>query len=143
MIDQTQPYTIKQAGLNVLSQGDGPLQLFTYGKILLLRKDHCIVLVSAGPQAGKKVNMPLVFPATIDGVIYHVDVPEQAASAVDAPVRAPRAKAAPGETKIAKCRAIFAANKDLDKDAMIAKFVADAGCTPQGAVTYYITCRKG
>lgn len=83
------------------------------------------------------------FPLLYNGCTYQLYVPVDATPAADKPVRAPRVKAAPGETKIAKCRAIFAANPTLDKDAMIAKFVADAGCTPAGAVTYYITCRKG
>jgi hypothetical protein len=70
-------------------------------------------------------------------------VPVDAPAAEDKPARAPRVKAAPGETKIAKCRAIYAAHKDLDKEALLAKFVAEAGCTPAGAVTYLITCKKG
>jgi hypothetical protein len=143
MINTIGPVTVKQSGLSVLSQGDSPLQLFTFGQILLLRKDHCIVLVKAGPKAGKKIEMPLVYPAVLDGVTYHVDVPDEAKVDDDKPARAPRVKAADGETKIAKCKRIFADNPTLDKDAMIAKFVAEAGCTPAGAVTYYITCRKG
>lgn len=141
MIDTTTPFTVTASGLDVLSQGDTPTQLFTFGKILLLRKDHCIVLVSAGSKAGKKISMPLEFPATIDGVTYHVDRPEAAAaSATEA--KAVRTKAAPGETKIAKCRAIFQANPSLDKAAMKQLFVEQAGCTPAGANTYYLTCRN-
>jgi hypothetical protein len=114
--------------------------------ILLTRRKNLIVRVD-----GETSKFELMFttwtqedglPMIHGGGQLFLWVPNDAPAA-DAPVRAPRAKAAPGETKIAKCRAIFAANKDLDKDAMIAKFVADAGCTPQGAVTYYITCRKG
>lgn len=142
MINTIGPVTITRSGLNVLSQGDTPTQLFTFGQILLLRRDHCIVLVKAGPKTGKKVSMPLVFPAVADGVTYHVDVPEETAATSDKPARTPRVKAADGETKIAKCKRIFADNPTLDKEAVIAKFVVDAGCTPAGAVTYFLTCRK-
>lgn len=141
MIDTTRPVTVTQTGLDILSQGDSEPQLFTFGKILLLRKDHCVVLVAAGPKAGKKVQMPLTFPATVDGATYHVDMP-----AADA-VKEKRVKPAPGESKIAKCRAIYAAfpfSSDLkaDRAAIIQKFIDDVKCTPQGAVTYYITCSK-
>lgn len=140
MIDTTTPFTVTASGLDVLTQGDTPMHLFAFGKILLLRKDHCIVLVSAGEKAGKKISLPLTFPATVDGVTYHVNQPDVAASTPEAkPVRT---KAAPGETKIAKCRAIFLANPTLDKAAMKQLFVEQAGCTPAGANTYYITLSK-
>jgi hypothetical protein len=146
MINTIGPVTVTRTGLAISSQGDHPTEIYTFGKILLIRKDHCVVLVSSGPMAGKKINMPLVFPATVDGVIYHVDVPHEIDKMFDKakPPRAPRVKAAEGETKIAKCRAIYAAAPvGATKEEIIAKFIADAGCTPQGAVTYYITCRKG
>lgn len=141
MIDTTTPFTVTASGLDVLSQGDTPTQLFAFGKILLLRKDHCIVLVSAGPKTGKKINMPLTFPVVVDGVTYHVNQPEVAAVPATK-AKTVREKAAPGETKIAKCRAIFLANPTLDKAAMKQLFVDQAGCTPAGANTYYITLSK-
>lgn len=57
--------------------------------------------------------------------------------------KAPRPPLACGESKIAKCRAIYAEAPTLDKVAMIKRFVDEAGCTPLGAVTYYLTCKKG
>lgn len=53
-------------------------------------------------------------------------------------------RAAPGgETKIAKCRALFAANPTLTREQIVALFISEAGCTPAGAVTYFLTCQKG
>jgi hypothetical protein len=115
--------------------------------VLLVRRKNLIVRVD-----GETSKFELMFttwtqedglPMIHGGGQLSLWVPTASAAGEAKPARAPRVKAAPGETKIAKCRAIYAANKDLDKDAMIAKFVADAGCTPAGAVTYYITCRKG
>lgn len=145
MIDMTTPFTVTTSGLEVLAQGDTPTQLFTFGKILLLRKDHCIVLVSAGEKAGKKIHLPLTFPATVDGVTYHVDRPDAVTTTPKA--KQTRAKAAPGETKIAKCRAIFRRMNGhvvggSSKAEIVAAFVAEAGCTPAGANTYYITLNK-
>lgn len=144
MIDTTRPVTVTRSGLSILLQGDGS-QMIVFGRILLLRKDHCVVLISAGPKAGKKVQMPLAFPAIIDGATYHVDVPEVVA---DAAPKEKRVKPAPGESKIAKCKAIYAAypfSGDLkaDRAAIVQKFITEVNCTPQGAVTYYITCSKG
>lgn len=143
MIDTTRPITVTQTGLDILLEGDSELQLFTFGKILLLRKDHCVVLVSSGPKAGKKVQMPLTFPATVDGATYHVDMPAVVADVV----KEKRVKPAPGESKIAKCKAIYAAypfSADLkaDRAGIIKKFIEEVNCTPQGAVTYFLTCAK-
>lgn len=144
MIDTTRPVTVTRTGLDVCMQGDMPHELFTFGTILLLRKDHCVVLVKAGPRAGQKMQLPLTFPAVVAGTTYHVDMPEAAA---DAPVKEKRVKPAPGESKIAKCKAIYAAypfSGDLkaDRAGIIQKFVDEVKCTPAGAVTYYLTCAK-
>lgn len=137
MIDTTRTVTVTRTGLNIVAQGNDA-QMFICGKILLLRKDHCVVLISAGPKAGTKVQMPLTFPATVDGATYHVDMPEVSA----APVAKKRVKAAPGETKIDKCKVIFAAHRDAPKADVIKMFVEEVGCTPAGANTYFLTCKK-
>jgi len=143
MIDTTQPYTVKKTGLDVLTQGDTPMHLFKFGRILLLRKNHCVVLVSAGPKAGKKIDLPLMFPATVDGVTYHVNVPVAMGGATGGKNCAPRSKLAPGvETKITMCKRIFAEMPGADKTAVVARFISEAQCTPAGANTYYITCAK-
>lgn len=140
MIDLTKPVTIQKPGSDVVHLSE-TAQLITYGRILLVRKDHCVVLVSAGPNAGKKVQMPLTFPATIDGVTYCVNAP--VASEQEAPVeKVKRVKAAPGETKMDKCKVIFAAHRDAPKADVIKMFIEQAGCTPAGANTYFLTCKK-
>lgn len=138
MIDITRTVTVTQTGLSIVSQ-TADAQLVVCGKILLLRKDHCVVLLSAGPKAGKKVQMPLTFPATIDGETYHVDAP---ATDVAPEAKAKRTRPAPGESKLDKCKAIFAANREADKATVIKMFVEQAQCTPAGANTYYLTCKK-
>jgi hypothetical protein len=142
MIDTTKSVTVTKTGLNVLKQGDHPGELFTFGKILLLRKNHCIVLVSAGPLAGHKVNLELTFPCKQgDGTIYHVDIPDDSPAVVAAvKIRTPRV---PGETKIGRCRALYdELHLTVSREQMIERFV-QIGCTPAGAVTYYLTCKKG
>lgn len=164
MIDTIRKQTVKQTGLNVFTRGDTPLQLYTYGKILLIRKDHCIVLASAGPDAGKKVQLPLEFPATVNGVEYHVDFPTPLPIDAEMPTKAElaelekrvaqlkaqlagqpatRQRPAKGESKLDKCRAIFkAAPVGAAKADVVAKFVSDALCTPAGANTYYLLLKK-
>lgn len=144
MIDLTSPVTVQKSGGAVYQHTD-QMQLVAYGKILLVRKDHCVVLVSAGPQAGKKVTMPLTYPATINGVVYCVD--KEVAVAAPVTDQPKREKPAPGESKIARCKAIYAAfsftgDAKADKAAIVKRFVEEVGCTPAGANTYYITCTK-
>lgn len=139
MINTTQPITIKRTGMQVLMQGENVSQLIVYGKILLLRKDSCIVLVAA---TNKKVNLPLTFPAVVDGVTYHVDIPVTEVNA-SAPVKPAKVKPVDGETKIAICKRIYCEMVGSDKAAIVARFVEEAKCTPAGANTYFITCRKG
>lgn len=145
MIDTVNKHTVTKTGLEVFTLGapGAEHQVFAFGKILLLRKEHCIVLAAAGPRAGKKVELPLEFPATIDGVTYVVDIPAAAPVETAEPAKAKRGRAAGGETKLSKCKAIYAANATLDKAAVIKLFVEQAGCTPAGANTYYLTCKKG
>lgn len=140
MIDTTKSRTVNKTGIDVMTLVEN--QLFTFGKIVLLKKKDCIVLVSTGEQAGKKVRLPLEFPCTVDGVEYVADIPEEV---VAAPADAPKKeKVAAGETKIAKCRAIFAEDGiNKTKSEVILRFINEVGCTPAGANTYYLTCRKG
>jgi hypothetical protein len=115
--------------------------LLTRRKVLICRK--------ANDEHAKKFEMYFTvwdqqdgLPRIANGYQWTLYVPVDAPASDAKPV-VKRVNAAPGETKIAKCRAIYAAHKDLDKEALLAKFVAEAGCTPAGAVTYLITCRKG
>lgn len=147
MIDFTRNVTVRCSGAEVVQLVDQ--QVFAYGTILLLRKDHCVVLIKAGPKAGKKITMPLVFPATIDGVTYYANIAPVEADASPAVQPKARSKRVEGvKTKIEVCREIYAAypvTADLkaDKAAIIQKFITEAHCTAQGAVTYYNTCSKG
>ena len=50
--------------------------------------------------------------------------------------------AAPAGTKLSACWNLYRANQRADRSALIAMFVANAGCTPAGAATYYSTCVK-
>jgi hypothetical protein len=164
MIDTTRKQAVKQTGLNVYTVGDTPTQLYTYGKILLIRKDHCIVLASAGPDAGKKVQLPLEFPATVNGIEYYVDFPTPLPIDMQMPSKAElaeleqqvaqlkaqiaghpttRQRPAKGESKLDKCRAILkAAPVGAAKADVVAKFISDALCTPAGANTYYLLLKK-
>lgn len=45
-------------------------------------------------------------------------------------------------SKIDKCKALYVKHKQLSRKDIINKFVAEAGCTPAGAATYYATCTK-
>ena len=166
MIGLSHPHkrTVKQTGLSVYTRGDTPVQLYMYGKILLIRKDHCVVLVSAGPDTGKKVDFPLEFPVNVNGVEYDVDFPtplpidmevptnaelaelEQRVAQLKAQIAAhpsKRQRAAKGETKLDKCRAILKQSApDAVKADVVAKFISEALCTPAGANTYYLLLKK-
>jgi hypothetical protein len=115
---------------------------------VLLTRRHNLICRSEGEQGkfelmfttwDQEDNLPMIY----NGGQLFLWVPKDALPSADTPVRIPRTKPAAGESKIAKCRAIYAAHKDLPKDDVLKMFVEQAGCTPQGAVTYYITCRKG
>lgn len=143
MIDMTKSVTVTRAGFDVMTFSEN--QFFTFGKILLTRKNEVIVLVAG--VAKKKVTLPNVFPATIDGVTYVVDVPDApVAVSTDKPKR--ERPVAGAETKISICKRIFAEMQGgviggSDKAAIVARFVSEANCTPAGANTYFITCMKG
>ncbi len=53
-----------------------------------------------------------------------------------------RQRAAPGETKLAKCTAYYQQNPGKDKQDYIDHFVKEFMCTAQGANTYFHLCRK-
>lgn len=139
MIDTTKQRTITKSGVDIVTQGDHETQIFTFGKVLLLRDDYCIVRVVA---TNKKVNMPLVYPAVIDGVTYHADIEDAAAPVESDKPKRTGPKRGEGPTKMDLCKEIFAANKDKPKAEVIALFVSEAKCTPAGANTYYLTCKK-
>lgn len=140
MIDMTQPCKAI-TGANILTVGDNN-QLFSFGAITMLKKKDCIVLVAFGERAGQKVRLPLEFPATVDGVTYAMDAPEVEDVK---PTRAPRAKLEEGQkTKIQMCREIFQSMPvaKFTKADVVARFIAEAKCTPAGANTYYLTILK-
>lgn len=141
MIDSTRSVTVTKTGLQVLAEGDSVLELYTFGNILLLRPGHCVVKVVAGPMAGQKIRLPLTFPAVVDGVTYHVDVPDQQPTAPK--LTSKRVRPVAGQpTKMDKCRKLFADNRSKPKNEIVEMFVNQAGCTAAGANTYYITLRK-
>ena len=142
MISYTEP-TRAQAGSKVfvVTPNEEP---HLYGRVMFVRKDHCVVLLNSAVK--RKLAMPLTFPATVDNVVYVIDVPE-AKEVVVTPTAPKRVKPAPGESKIAKCKAIYAAypfgdDAKADRAAVTQKFIDEVGCTAQGAVTYWHTCSK-
>jgi len=141
MIDMTKQVTVNKTGLQVLTHDRG--QFFTFGQVTLLKKSDLIVLVSAGEQAGKKVRLPLTFPCTVDGVEYVVDAPEPVAAEDVKPKKA-GPKRGEGPTKLDKCKAIFAEykGKDFLKSTVVQRFIDEAACTPAGANTYFLLCKK-
>lgn len=48
----------------------------------------------------------------------------------------------PGASKIDVCKKLYLKYSMLSRSEIIAKFTAEAGCTPAGAATYYATCKK-
>lgn len=119
-------------------------------KVLLLRKKGAVVAPVDGD--GKTLKVTIGYNVVDAEVAKTVDVfvPEAyevpvaaAAPEAGAETPAPKAKKDKGETKIAKCRAIYAASPEgtLKAD-IVARFVNEAGCTPAGANTYYVTLSK-
>lgn len=117
-------------------------------EVIMTRKNGVIarVLESDGDfKVGAKFVMPVQYtdgwPKPINGgqvQLFH----KPGAEVNEVKPRAVRARADGGETKIAKCRAIYAANKGKSKAEVVALFISQAECTVQGANTYYITCAK-
>lgn len=116
-------------------------------EVILTRRKAVIAraLTSATNMvAGKKYEMPLEYLGGFPAPVASGQVSLYRKAAVPAAAAAPkRERAAKGETKLDKCRAIFkAAPAGASKADIVAKFVADAGCTPAGANTYYLTLKK-
>lgn len=128
--------------------------------VLLVRNDHVIAQYLTGVKTGSK--RVIKFPAfagvapQIDGVTFDVYTADELRTPSTAPVKpsepdgaaaaaepAIKKKRGEGPTKMSKCREIYAANPGLDKIAMKALFVSDAGCTVMGANTYLLTIMKG
>lgn len=115
-------------------------------EVILTRRKAVIAraLTAATIVAGKKYEMPLEYvggfpaPAASGQVSLYRKVAPPVTEA-----KPKRERAAKGETKLDKCRAIFAAAPaGATKADIVAKFVADANCTPAGANTYYLTLKK-
>lgn len=137
MCDEPYALTTKNKVAMILSSNP-EFEVFT---VLLVRKTTVIAAVrDAKGVAIKKIELDrTIVPVNSNYWIYEPEV------AVDtAPTKEKRVKVAleGGITKIQRCRELFAANAQLDKAAMIDLFVREAQCTPMGANTYYITCRK-
>lgn len=120
-------------------------------EVLLTKKNDVIAKALTnvnGFVIGNKYRVPIKYVSCLptpaeQGGGYTLHSKKVAEVKVES-TRAPRVKAAleGGITKIQRCRELFAANSQLDKPAMIALFISEAKCTPQGANTYYITCKK-
>jgi hypothetical protein len=120
-------------------------------EVLLTRRKTVVARALTGVSVmkeGEKYDMPKTFTGqwpVAEGCgqvsLFRKPVADQPST--DQPQPTTRTKPASGETKIAKCRAIFAANSTLDKAAMCQKFIDEAGCTKMGANTYYLLCKKG
>lgn len=118
--------------------------------IMLVRKDYIICRMSTS-STRSKFTIPVStwtqedgIPMMFSGGNLELWVNDPTPKSTSTVVVIKRQRPAVGESKIAKCRAIYGdpANLRLSRDEMIAKFVSDAKCTPQGAVTYYLTCSK-
>lgn len=116
-------------------------------EVLLTRKKSVVARALTdcnGFEVGKKYDMPLeysMFPPMAQGgqvSLYRKPTVEKVKKA-----GAVRIALEGGVTKIQRCRELYAANVQLSREEMVALFVKEANCTPQGAVTYFITCKKG
>lgn len=121
-------------------------QMFGFGKVIMVKKNDCIVLCEAGPRSGEKLRLPLVFPE--GGLVVGNDTFVLAQTPTEEqPVKAKRApcqRAADGQpSKISVCRALYAANASFTREQMIELFIKEGKCTPAGAVTYVSMCKKG
>lgn len=120
-------------------------------EVILTRKNHVVArcLTSDHLEQGSKYQMPIEFmgmwPAPLPyGTATLFRTPEHAGEddGVAQAAAPKRTRPAPGESKLDKCKAIFAANREADKTTVVKMFVEQAGCTPAGANTYYLTCKK-
>lgn len=108
--------------------------------ILLVRKKTVIAAKkNAAGVTLMKVEIPKIVDALAPTWVYEPEAAEEVKPKKAAPVRVLEG----GITKIQRCRELYAANVQMSREEMVALFVKEANCTPQGAVTYYITCKKG
>ncbi len=114
---------------------------------ILLTRDNRIICRAAEGDAPKFELFVTTWtqedgkPLINGGMLWKLYVPQgSAAPAVDAAPK--RERPQKGESKLDKCRAIYAANKHLDRAAIKKMFVEQAGCTEGGANTYYLTISK-
>lgn len=139
-----------RVGDKIIAELDG--QLFTPAfEVLLVRKDHIIVR-ETGKKGAAKLQMPLTWDKNgakldVSTMPMHLYLKGEVTGlpvATDTPKKAgPKRDLTGAPTKISMCREIYAANMDKSKEEIIALFVKDAKCTPLGANTYYLTCKKG
>lgn len=146
--DFTQPHfltTKDRLVMTVAPQGLPPQEM-TF-KVLFIRKEVAL-LGPANPDAKVKL-LKLDFPVKVDADLASTCkvfresgyVPRSSPEEVPA---APKrgARAAEGETKISKCKALFAAHPEWTREQMEKAFIDDVHCTKAGATTYYLTCKK-
>lgn len=116
-------------------------------EVLMVRKNEIIARWITGERKGVKVVLPFGkmsgFGPMVGMSQYHLYTKAAVTPASDAPAPGVKRVKADGPTKIELCRAIYARNPALPKEEMKALFVSEAKCTPAGANTYYLTCKKG
>lgn len=134
----------------------GPTRVETEFRVLFIHKKEAVLAIVHKDQATKLLKV--TFPPIIDQhlvdttqvQVWHptgLEYIKRDAAITDVPAdlepATKRVKPAAGESKIAKCKAFYADNKDkLTRVEMTAAFVDQFACTKQGAVTYYLTCAK-
>jgi hypothetical protein len=107
-------------------------------KVLLIRDDHMICAM-ADQKTGQYTHK---FTVPIPATLKHVELTEPVEGIQVVAQHTSKHRAPKGETKIDKCTSYFKANPGLTKEQYIEAFVSQFGCTPQGANTYFHTCRK-
>lgn len=114
----------------------------TIWSILMVRKTSLIIRQHGTNQKAELRNVdftgwPVMWGDAQVQLFRPLNLPETGATAVK------RTRPVIGESKIAKCKQIYASNPTFTREQMIAAFIAEAACTPAGAVTYFLTCKKG
>lgn len=108
--------------------------------VLLVRKK---TVIAAKKNAAGVTLMKIEIPKIVDELaptwVYEPEVEAAVKPKKAGPVRVALEG---GVTKIQRCKELYAANVQMSREEMIALFIKEANCTPQGAVTYYITCKK-
>lgn len=118
-------------------------------EVMFVRKEG-LVLKQLGMVGLKPIKLDwpssTISPNSTDVKVFSPTgqyVPREDASPLPGTDAAPkRTKPADGESKIAKCKAFYTANKTLTREAMQLAFVERFGCTKQGANTYFLTCQR-